>query len=198
MREQHASGGDRRQSIPLRVQWVSPALSRTGALYLRVAAVHFPVPAGTLSEESAKTWICPADNLLESVEGGTRGLYRELNSGISDIYYSYALNYDEPLSHNLLYPGTDTYFNPGLGMKVRQSANFMFLHETGENAAQEFNSLPGSFRFNHRRNTAMNVLFMDGHIETVAASEMLPTSQWTSSLRAFWFGQDTAASQMLF
>ena len=44
----------------------------------------------------------------------------------------------------------------------------------------------------------MNVLFMDGHIETVAASEMLPTSQWTSGLRAFWFGQDSAADQMLF
>ena len=148
--------------------------------------------------QGAKTWICPADNLLESVEGGTRGPYPELNSGISDIYYSYALNYDEPLSHGLLYPGTNSYFNPGLGMKVRLSAGFMFLHETGEAAAQEFNSLPGSFRFNHRGNTAMNILFMDGHIETVAASEMLPISQWTASLRALWFGQDTAPEQMLF
>jgi prepilin-type N-terminal cleavage/methylation domain-containing protein/prepilin-type processing-associated H-X9-DG protein len=157
------------------------------------------LPALYQSGQSAKTWQCPADNLIESVEGGTRGPFPELSTGISDIYYSYAVNYDEPLSHNFLYPGTGSlYFNPGLGMKVRNSSGFMFLHETGEAAAQDYRDLPGSFRFNHRRNTAMNVLFMDGHIETVAASEMLPISQWTSRLRAFWFGQDSAPDQMLF
>jgi prepilin-type N-terminal cleavage/methylation domain-containing protein/prepilin-type processing-associated H-X9-DG protein len=149
--------------------------------------------------ENAKTWVCPADNLVESVEGGNRGPYPELNSGTLDIYYSYALNYDEPLSQSLLYPATNSlYFNPGLGMKVRTSSSFMFLHETGESAAQEYNSLPGSFRFNHRGNTAMNLLFMDGHVDSLTASEMLPASQWTSSKRAFWFGSDGAPDQMLF
>ena len=91
------------------------------------------LPALYQSSQSAKTWQCPADNLIESVEGGTRGPFPELSTGISDIYYSYAVNYDEPLSHNILYPGTGSlYFNPGLGMKVRNSSGFYaFLHETG-------------------------------------------------------------------
>ena len=156
------------------------------------------LPALYLSQ-NAKTWVCPADNLLESVEGGTRGPYPELNSGKNDVYYSYAINYDEPLSHSLLYPATNSlYFNPGLGMKVRTSAGFMFLHETGEDASQEYNSLPGSFRFNHRKNKAMNILFMDGHVESMTAVQMLPVSQWTSDLRGLWFGSANAPDQMLF
>jgi prepilin-type N-terminal cleavage/methylation domain-containing protein/prepilin-type processing-associated H-X9-DG protein len=148
--------------------------------------------------ESAKTWVCPADNLRLAVEGSDRGPYAEYYSGHEDVYYSYALNYDEPLSQALLYPGTDNYFNPGLGMKVRSSAGFMFLHETGEDASQAYNSLPNSFRFDHRKRTAMNVLFLDGHVECLTGSELLPQSGWTAVQRALWFGSDSAPGQMLF
>jgi hypothetical protein len=44
----------------------------------------------------------------------------------------------------------------------------------------------------------MNILFMDGHVESLTAAQMLPVSQWTSTLRGLWFGSDNAPDQMLF
>jgi prepilin-type N-terminal cleavage/methylation domain-containing protein/prepilin-type processing-associated H-X9-DG protein len=153
---------------------------------------------------SADTWICPADALLLSTGlgevGPQRGPYPEVQQPRTDIFYSYALNDNEPLSRALLYPGTNLEFNPGLGMKIRQSAAFMFLHETNEDGAQTYDASTNWFRFSHQRNTAMNVLFMDGHVDTRTAAEILPSSAhpMTADMRAFWFGQPDVSSQMLF
>jgi prepilin-type processing-associated H-X9-DG protein len=151
---------------------------------------------------SATTWICPSDNLQIATPPGEvgveRGPYPEFTRPVTDVFYSYGINADEPISQNLLYPGTSLYYNPGLALKVRQSASFMFLFETRELATQGYDQPVTNFRFNHQGNTAMNVLMLDGHVETRTAAEMIPGSNWTSQIRAFWFGQDTAVSQLTF
>jgi prepilin-type N-terminal cleavage/methylation domain-containing protein len=156
---------------------------------------------------NAATWVCPADDLqlimgpgpIPGPPANERGPYPEVYSGRLDIFYSYALNWDEPLSQSLLYPATSPYFNPGLAMKVKQSASFMFLLETHQDGLLEYNSQNNWFRFSHQRNTAMNVLCLDGHVDTLKASEMLPSvTSWTSQMRALWFGRPDTADQMLF
>jgi prepilin-type N-terminal cleavage/methylation domain-containing protein/prepilin-type processing-associated H-X9-DG protein len=152
---------------------------------------------------NARTWICPADNLqitvLPGEVGPQRGPYQEFTGTQTDVYYSYAVNGDQPLSKNLLYPATNSsYFNPGLALKVQHSSSFMFLFETNEDALQTYGQPSNYFRFNHRGNTAMNVLFLDGHVDSLTFSQMFPNSQWTSDLRSLWFGSDTATSQLLF
>ena len=153
---------------------------------------------------SANTWVCPADDLTLVTGTGEvglqRGPYPEVNVNRTDVFYSYAMNLSEPLARNLTYPGTNTYFNPGLGMKVRQSSAFMFLHETRQDGGQEYGTQANWFRFSHHRNTEMNVLFMDGHVEARTASQMLlgATSPLDANIRAFWFGTPQARNQLLF
>jgi prepilin-type N-terminal cleavage/methylation domain-containing protein/prepilin-type processing-associated H-X9-DG protein len=152
---------------------------------------------------SAQTWVCPADNLqviqLPGEVGPQRGPYLEFNGARANVYYSYAVNGDQPLSRSLLYPATgSSYYNPGLAMKVQHSASFMFLFETRQDALQEYSQPANYFRFNHRGNSAMNVLLLDGHVDTMTSSEIFPSPQWTSAERALWFGSDTATSQLLF
>ena len=153
----------------------------------------------------AQTWVCPADNLQLQIAvppgevGSQRGPYMEFNGTRTDVYYSYGVNEDQPQRQSLLYPNTGSfYYNPGLAMKVTNSSSFMFLFETQQDAMQGYSSPVNYFRFNHQGNTAMNVLFMDDHVDTRTASQMFPNPQWTSDLRAFWFGQDTAVSQLTF
>jgi prepilin-type N-terminal cleavage/methylation domain-containing protein/prepilin-type processing-associated H-X9-DG protein len=151
---------------------------------------------------SAATWICPADNLQIANPPGEvgleRGPYPEFTKPVTDVFYSYGINADAPMSHGLLYPGTSLYFNPGLAMKVKQSSSFMFLFETRELATQGYDQPVTNFRFNHQGNTAMNVLMLDGHVEPKTAADIFPGSNWTSQARTFWFGQDTATSQLTF
>jgi prepilin-type N-terminal cleavage/methylation domain-containing protein/prepilin-type processing-associated H-X9-DG protein len=152
---------------------------------------------------AAKTWVCPVDNLIEALEGGQRGPYPELYTGQADVFYSYAENLDQPIRQTPLYPATATfeYFNPGLAMRVRPSSEFMFLHETSEDAMQGYGSPANYFRFDHRHRTVMNVLFMDGHVDAKTVAEMFPGTPpalWSGNLRAFWFGQDSAIQQQLY
>ncbi len=154
---------------------------------------------------NANTWVCPSDNFQLALGtsgevGPERGPYPEVNDQATDIYYSYAQNGCEPMGHGYVYPGMNSYLNPGLGMKVRQSGDFMFLFETGQDGLQVYSQPTNYFRFNHLHNTAMNVLFMDGHVDTRTANQMLPsaTNPWTADLRALWFGQADAISQLTF
>ena len=79
-----------------------------------------------------------------------------------------------------------------------------FLIETFSSAGVDHNSPTTYFRFNHNRNTTMNVLYVDGHVGSVTAKQILPgnlsnpndVSQWTQGFSPFWFGQDGATAQV--
>jgi prepilin-type N-terminal cleavage/methylation domain-containing protein/prepilin-type processing-associated H-X9-DG protein len=167
-----------------------------------VAPYIFQYLATMYQTSNAATWRCPADNLQIAVPPGEvglqRGPYPEFNGHLTDVFYSYGINGDDPISHGLLYPGTSLYFNPGLASKVRQSSSFMFLFETRELATQGYDTPSSDFRYNHRGNTVMNVLMMDGHVESETAAQMFPATNWTSQLSTFWFGQDTAVARLSF
>jgi len=183
---------------PYLIQWNSGGLPYVNSPYI------FQWLPAFYEAQNARTWVCPADNFQLSDDHGEvgpqRGPYPEIYSGRSDIYYSYAINFDQPLGRALLYPSTNnSYFNPGLALKVTQSASFMFLHETNELGGQTYNDPTNYFRFNHQGNTAMNVLYLDGHVDTRKVGEILPPGPTLSSnLRAFWFGRPDATSQLLF
>jgi prepilin-type processing-associated H-X9-DG protein len=161
----------------------------------------------------AQTWRCPVDNLIDVYAGApvTRGGYPEPLTGVTDIAYSYALNEDVPSYGYSVYPtrGLKDYYtayDPGLGSKVRNSAGLAFMLETASPATLGYNTDDLAFyRFNHIQNTAMNVLFLDGHVDSMTAKQFLPnqlnvndTTQWPQGFGAFWFGQDGATEQLLY
>jgi prepilin-type N-terminal cleavage/methylation domain-containing protein/prepilin-type processing-associated H-X9-DG protein len=158
---------------------------------------------------SGKTWRCPSDNFIDAELGAIgRSNYPEPLNGKTDLVYSYAINFDLPQLGYALYHGAGIinyqYFNPWLGSKVTSPSGAAFLLETYSSAGVGYNSPTYYFRFNHNRNTSMNVLYVDGHVASVTAQQILPgnpsnpgdSSQWTQGFSPFWFGQDGATGQI--
>jgi len=151
---------------------------------------------------NAATWRCPVDNFYDAYSGVIDRLnYPEPMKGTTDIAYSYAINFDLPQYGYAVYHGPGIlpmqYFNPWFGSKITSSASTAFLFETASSAGVGYNSPTYYFRFNHQRNTAMNVLFVDGHVESKTAHEILPggaspndMTQWPQGFTSLWFGQD--------
>jgi prepilin-type processing-associated H-X9-DG protein len=160
-------------------------------------------------QQGAFTWVCPSDNFFDPITEAPRSKYYELTTGVLDVNFSYAFNRDIPMYSGTksiyglvpgVTPATDT--NPGIVSKVTNSAGFMVLHETNSEGADTYGTQAEYFRFNHNHNTVMNVLFMDGHVETRAPLQMLagtPASdptQWPEGFASFWFGQPGATGQI--
>jgi prepilin-type N-terminal cleavage/methylation domain-containing protein/prepilin-type processing-associated H-X9-DG protein len=157
----------------------------------------------------AQTWRCPVDNFYDSFSGAIDRIgYPEPVNGTADIAYSYALNFDLPGIGHQIYRGPGLipyqYFNPWLGAKVTASAKTALLLETWSSAGLDHRTPTDYFRFNHIKNTAMNVLFLDGHVESMTPKQILPgqpftdTTQWPEGFSAFWFGQEGAIDQLIY
>jgi prepilin-type N-terminal cleavage/methylation domain-containing protein/prepilin-type processing-associated H-X9-DG protein len=157
----------------------------------------------------AQTWRCPVDNFYDVFSGAIDRIgYPEPVKGTPDIAYSYAINFDLPQSAHALYRGPGLipyqYFNPWLGSKVTTPANVALLLETWSSAGLDHRTETDYFRFNHIKNTAMNVLFLDGHVESMTPKQILPgepftdTTQWPQGFSPFWFGQEGATDQLVY
>jgi prepilin-type processing-associated H-X9-DG protein len=152
---------------------------------------------------NAQTWRCPMDNLLNTVSPpAVRSGLPNMITGKLDVGYSYALNFDLPQYGYSVYAPNDfggyfQHFNPWLASKIKNSAGTAFLLETNSEAGLTHAAAPAYYRFDHLQKNAMNVLFVDGHVESKTSAEILPgmfnvenTTQWPQTFSAFWFGQD--------
>jgi prepilin-type N-terminal cleavage/methylation domain-containing protein/prepilin-type processing-associated H-X9-DG protein len=159
---------------------------------------------------SAQTWRCPSDDLFNRVyPPATRSGLPDLKTGELDVGYSYAINFDLPQYGYSVYApnnfgGYFEHFNPWLASRIRNSAGTAFLIETTSEAGLNHSAAANHYRFDHRQKSAMNVLFVDGHVESKTSAEILPglfnagdTTQWPQTFSAFWFGQDGLVSPII-
>ena len=158
----------------------------------------------------AQTWRCPVDNFYDEQSGVVDRLGKsEPLTGIPDIAYSYAINFDLPQYGYPVYRGAGitaewNYFTPWFASKVTNSAATAFLLETGSEGGMGYNSPSNYFRFSHNQNTQTNVLYVDGHVEAKAPQEILPSdtnpndvTQWPQGFTSFWFGQPGATTPVV-
>jgi prepilin-type N-terminal cleavage/methylation domain-containing protein/prepilin-type processing-associated H-X9-DG protein len=170
---------------------------------------YFQYLPGLYLKENASLAICPTDNFFQPLTGTYRTqTYPRLFSGIRDVRYSYAMNWWIPRKYKPVYePGATyiwAYFNPGNLTAVADSSRLIFMVETNQYALLAYNSLQGSFRFDHAKNTQMNILFADGHAEPKRRQEFLPnkpdlddTTGWPNGFRFAWFGKGDANGPQL-
>ncbi len=195
---------------------------------LKFGAVSYPyffeyLP-GLYQAPNSQTFRCPADQMLEDdpsyPTGSMRGTYDELNLSptgqpISDLYFSYCLNADGPQLGYPLYPislfpltspariddlGLPNRYNPIMTTYVTDSTHFAVMLETQDAAQQGYDTNWTSYRFDHRKGTSQNVLFLDGHVETLVLKQFLPPSANLADLEqyrppgfhSFWFGRADA------
>jgi prepilin-type processing-associated H-X9-DG protein len=156
----------------------------------------------------SQTFRCPADNLFEmlyQVINGRDG-YADLRYHAYHMAYSYCLNEDGPQQHAPLYPfkmrlpNNVIWYTPIQTNKVSESANFMTMAETYYSPLQGYNSTVGFFRWDHVNKTSMNVLFLDGHVESKTQKEIITPDGVNPDderyrppgYHSFWFGRPEA------
>src|SRR5579872_6606511 len=150
-----------------------------------------------------ETWRCPVDNFFDTYDDAVDRLnnYFEPLRNVEDMSYSYALNYDLPTVYRNVYPtkglkDSPYAYKPYLIAQIRTPAAAAILVETNSPAAVEHSIDPFYLRFNHIKNTAMNVLFVDGHVESRTQKEMMSAdtanaddlAAWPPGFSDFWFG----------
>jgi prepilin-type processing-associated H-X9-DG protein/prepilin-type N-terminal cleavage/methylation domain-containing protein len=156
--------------------------------------------------QASQTFRCPADLMVEVESGGIRGIYPELYSGINSLWYSYALNQDGPQQYEPLYPASMrlpnnwNWYTPTLANAVTDPCGFMILAECASSPLGGYNSVSWNWRFDHRHGTSMNILFLDGHVDTMTANQFLTPPGVDPDLEqyrpmgfhSFWFGRPDA------
>jgi prepilin-type N-terminal cleavage/methylation domain-containing protein/prepilin-type processing-associated H-X9-DG protein len=168
---------------------------------------------GLYQAPGSQTFKCPADQLLEVYYGGFRPPYPEIytsptNQTIVDLYYSYCLNEDGPQLGYALYPGSlhlqqnyglPNWYDPIMTTYVTDPANYCVMLETQSAAYQGYNSPNDLFRYDHRNRTAQNVLFLDGHVDTLTQNQFrTPDGDYDleqyrpPGFHSFWFGRPDA------
>jgi prepilin-type N-terminal cleavage/methylation domain-containing protein/prepilin-type processing-associated H-X9-DG protein len=151
----------------------------------------------------AQTWRCPVDDFLNRPNApAMRSGLPNIKTGQPNVAYSYAINFDLPqYGYSVFAPnnfgGYFQHFNPWAASKIKNSDETSFLLETASEAGLNHAAAPTYYRFDHLQKSAMNVLFVDGHVESKTSGEILPsmfnvedTTQWPQAFSAFWFGQD--------
>jgi prepilin-type processing-associated H-X9-DG protein len=150
--------------------------------------------------------LCPSDKLQDTAFGGRRfGPWPRYKTNVSDLDYSYAMNYHLPHGYKTLYPGMLDYpdrYNPFPLSKIKDAPGACYLLEAGTSAALGYSTYtagPGPWlRYDHAGRKKMNCLFVDGHVASLTAKEVqggVPhtnMSLWPPGFRSFWFGQPSA------
>jgi type II secretory pathway pseudopilin PulG len=125
---------------------------------------------------------CPSDDLVDSQDTDKkRGPYPDLRTNTPSIYYSYAINPDQPKKPDPVYPD-NAYgrleivpypyseplvverFNPGIVTGLKRPAEFAFLLETASTDLLSPRSPFELFRWSHgTKKSSMNLIFADTH-----------------------------------
>jgi prepilin-type N-terminal cleavage/methylation domain-containing protein/prepilin-type processing-associated H-X9-DG protein len=189
--------------------FLPPYRSTAAAPYETMPYYFQHIPA-VYYREDPRVMICPSDDLyIRSSVPQKRGPYPRMNTGIKDSYYSYAMNYCVPKRGTAVYKTPSLaavywdQFNPSSRTFVRKSSNCALFLETDESAALSYRTPASYFRFQHQRKTAMNIVFVDGHVESRFRKDTLPGSpatdpaQWPVGFRDFWFGRGDVNDQVL-
>ncbi|MCC6681268.1 MAG: prepilin-type N-terminal cleavage/methylation domain-containing protein [Phycisphaeraceae bacterium] len=150
---------------------------------------------------------CPSDDLILALDHTRmRGPYSRLMSGITDVYYSYALNTRTPRLYAEVVPGKrPDWYNPGLLKEIATPSGFAYYLETAQSAllAHTTPTMPISyFRFQHSNNTTMNIAFIDGHADSRQFDQVIcetwsVPSTWPDGYAALWFGDPAATGAIL-
>ena len=193
----------------------NPRCATPYRIALKFSGINYPyffqyLP-GLYQSPSSKTFFCPSDQLLEVQYDGTRGGYQEIYTNASgnviwDMGYSYCINEDAPMQYyplypvNMFLPNNQIWYNPILTTYVTDPTNCAEMMETASTPFQGYNSTYTFFRFDHRNRTAQNVLFMDGHVQTMTAKQFLTPpgvnpddeAYRPPGFHSFWFGRADA------
>ncbi len=147
---------------------------------------------------------CPSDDLtLDLDPSRMRGPYPRPESGIKDVYYSYAQNTRAPRYKSETVPGKRVdWYSPGLLKEIVSPSSFGYYFETAQSALLAQSTPINYFRFQHSNNTTMNIAFIDGHadsrqIEHVVCVTYSVPSTWPDGYAALWFGDPAATGPIL-
>jgi prepilin-type N-terminal cleavage/methylation domain-containing protein/prepilin-type processing-associated H-X9-DG protein len=149
---------------------------------------------------------CPSDAMFQTNTALLgRGPFARMNSGIKDVYYSYALNGRLPKRTVPVYVGfTSAEANPPPLSKIKSASETAVLLETWQTALLNHTDPTNRFRFDHEKGRSMTVAFADGHAEMREKKFVLPgtpvtdQTQWAPGFKMFWFGRPTGATQFSF
>lgn len=142
---------------------------------------------------------CPSDDLRLFSDPTRFRRFRNLQTGIVDVGYSYVHNSGTPRNRFSVIPGGDVLSNPGMLDKVKEPSDFGVYFEGGQSINAVWSNPPGRLRFSHGGGRMMNILFGDAHaapreLDQVHTPE-LPVPQ---EFRALWFGSSAYPSTQVY
>jgi prepilin-type processing-associated H-X9-DG protein/prepilin-type N-terminal cleavage/methylation domain-containing protein len=169
--------------------------------------LYFQYLPGMYLRENYGITTCPSDQFLNNTTLGFRGTtFPRFWSGTRDVAYSYFFSDTLPRSKAPAYdPASivggsvgviNARYNPRVSRGLRDPAQTIYM---GETAGAALLSPPVAdqrhFRFDHGRRDRMNILFCDGHVNSLMHKEFLPQkvpvtdrTGWPETLRQYWFG----------
>ena len=154
------------------------------------------------SAGKGQEWSCPSDDFQRAlVPGGERVL------GLDRIKYSYNQNLSLPRKSSAVYadpfPWDPNIYNPYARNLILQPSDTGLFFETADGITISYTT-PLLFRgFRHGGGEAMNVDFVDGHVESlkqdfVAIDTPLVTSTRPDGYQALWFGSESYEDRVRF
>jgi len=195
--------------------YLPPYILPTGPAHVPRPNIFTYLPSFYLGDAYG-AYICPSDTMGHLYFGvPVRQVYRyyRYKTPKLDVNFSYALNFDLPQSAGDIYPnppvpaGYGNYYNPFPLSKIKTPSEACYMLETSIDGGLFYSSgLYYPWRLDHAGGAGLNVLFVDGHVETkrkaefVAGNEAAPWDQasWPPGFRNFWFGRSDVNSSYLY